>query len=68
VQRGVARAGGFGSLYSAILDFMNSEDHSKKMPMLVEYTALLDRSRGTDFFGTFPELAPYWIRYESVRR
>jgi hypothetical protein len=53
---------------TAILRFMNSEDQSEKMPSLVEYTAMLDISRNTDFFETFPELAPYWIRYKSVGR
>ena len=46
---------------TAILSFMNSEDHSRKMPSLVEYTKMLDITRGTDFFDTFPELAPYWM-------
>ena len=52
----------------AILSFMNSEDDSKRMPSLVEYTKMLDISRDTDFFQTFPELAPYWIRYESNKK
>jgi MoaA/NifB/PqqE/SkfB family radical SAM enzyme len=51
---------------TAILNFMNSEDHSKRMASLVEYTKRLDISRDTDFFETFPELAPYWIRYERA--
>ena len=46
---------------TAILSFMNSEDHSHKMPSLVEYTKMLDITRGTNFFDTFPELAQYWI-------
>jgi hypothetical protein len=50
---------------TGILIFMNSEDHSQRMPNLVEYTKVLDISRGTEFFETFPELASYWIRYES---
>jgi len=52
---------------TAILDFMNSEDHSKRMPSLVEYTKMLDKNRGTDFPRIFPELAPYWARYEAVQ-
>ncbi len=48
----------------AILNFMNSDDHSHKMRSLVEYTKMLDISRNTDFLDTFPELAPYWHRYE----
>jgi sulfatase maturation enzyme AslB (radical SAM superfamily) len=48
-----------------IIGFMNSEDHSQRMPSLVEYTQLLDATHGTDFFQTFPELASYWTRRES---
>jgi hypothetical protein len=50
----------------AILNFMNSEDHSEKMPSLVEYTSTLDGIRGSDILRTLPELAPYWARYEKV--
>jgi len=50
----------------AMLAFMNSQDDSEKMPRLVEYTRILDRTRGTDFSRTFPELAPYWARYEKI--
>jgi len=50
---------------TAILKFMNTEDHSESMPRLIEYTKALDLSRDTDFFKTFPELGPYWLRYES---
>ena len=50
---------------TGILKFMNSADHSDQMPRLVEYTTMLDITCGTDFFGTFPELAPYWTRYQS---
>jgi MoaA/NifB/PqqE/SkfB family radical SAM enzyme len=46
-----------------ILSFMNSEDHSERMPSLVEYTTTLDRIRGSDLLETFPELAPYWARF-----
>jgi hypothetical protein len=45
---------------------MNSEDHSHKMPTLVEYTTTLDGIRGSDLLATLPELEPYWTRYESV--
>jgi MoaA/NifB/PqqE/SkfB family radical SAM enzyme len=48
---------------AAIIEFMNSEDHSEKMPALVEYTAQLDALRGSDVLKTFPELTPYWGRY-----
>jgi MoaA/NifB/PqqE/SkfB family radical SAM enzyme len=51
----------------AVINFMNAEDRSDKMHSLVEYTRLLDRNRGTDFTKTFPELAPYWARYEPGR-
>jgi len=50
----------------AMLAFMNSQDNSRKMSTLVEYTRILDRTRGTDFSRTFPELAPYWTRYEKI--
>jgi hypothetical protein len=51
---------------TAILNFMNSEDHSEKMPSLVEYTSTLDGIRGSDILQTLPELAPFWARYEEV--
>jgi sulfatase maturation enzyme AslB (radical SAM superfamily) len=44
----------------AILDFMNAGDASTKLPSLVEYTKLLDQTRGTDFSATFSELIPFW--------
>ena len=47
---------------TGILTFMNSEDRSSRMPSLVEYTALLDDTRGSDLLATFPELKPYWGR------
>ena len=59
-------AGQANDKLTGILSFMNSEDHSQRMPSLVEYTKMLDISRGTDFFETFPELASYWTRYERV--
>lgn len=43
-----------------ILEYMNSKDESDKMPILVEYTRILDLQRGTDFLTTFPEFSPYW--------
>jgi MoaA/NifB/PqqE/SkfB family radical SAM enzyme len=51
---------------TAILNFMNSEDHSEKMPSLVEYTSTLDGIRGSDILQTLPELAPFWARYGEV--
>ena len=50
---------------TAILSFMNTEDHSESMPRLIEYTKALDLSRDTDFFKTFPELRPNRLCYES---
>lgn len=43
--------------WQAILDFMNSDDHSDQLPAFVEYFTSLDSIRGTDFKITFPELA-----------
>jgi len=45
---------------SAILQFMNAGDDSAKLPTLIEYTRLLDQTRGTEFSATFPELVPFW--------
>ncbi len=50
---------------TGILGFMNAEDHSWKMPSLVEYTKMLDTTRGTTLDEVFPELAPYWRRTEG---
>ena len=52
---------------TAVLNFMNSEDDSQRMPSLVEYTSTLDSIRGSDIFRTLPELEPYWARYEGER-
>jgi MoaA/NifB/PqqE/SkfB family radical SAM enzyme len=46
----------------AILEFMNSEDHSKRMPDLVDYTKMLDTINESDVIKTFPEIASYWTR------
>jgi MoaA/NifB/PqqE/SkfB family radical SAM enzyme len=51
---------------TGVLGFMNAADHSASMPRLVEYTRILDISRGTDLFDTFPELAPYWARHGAL--
>jgi MoaA/NifB/PqqE/SkfB family radical SAM enzyme len=50
----------------AMLAFMNSQDDSTKMSSLVEYTTILDKTRGTNFSRTFPELVPYWTRYAKI--
>lgn len=52
---------------AGILTFMNSDDRSRLMSTLAEYTRLLDLTRRTNRLETFPELAPYWSRYESDR-
>ena len=43
--------------WQAILDFMNSEDHSDQLPAFKEYIEKLDGLRNTNFGETFPELA-----------
>lgn len=43
-----------------ILEYMNAQDESDKMPILIEYTRVLDIQRGTNLVATFPELAPFW--------
>lgn len=42
--------------WQAVLDFMDSEDHSHLLPAFKEYIEVLDDRRGTDFKKTFPEL------------
>jgi hypothetical protein len=42
--------------WQAVLDFMNSEDHSHELPALEEYIKVLDNTRKTDFKQVFPEL------------
>jgi len=44
---------------TAILDVMNARHDSMGLRSLIEYTKVLDTSRGTDFSTTFPQLAPY---------
>jgi organic radical activating enzyme len=43
--------------WQAVLDFMDSEDHSDQIPALKEYIEKLDVIRKTDFEQYFPELA-----------
>jgi organic radical activating enzyme len=43
--------------WQAILDFMDSEDHSNLLPAFKEYISTMDNSRNLDFKSTFPELA-----------
>jgi len=35
---------------------MKSEDWSQRMPEMKEYIELIDKTRGTDFGKTFPEM------------
>jgi pyruvate-formate lyase-activating enzyme len=41
----------------AVLDFMDAEDHTAQLPAFREYITTLEKSRGTDFKSTFPELS-----------
>jgi sulfatase maturation enzyme AslB (radical SAM superfamily) len=42
--------------WQAVLDFMNSEDHTSLLPAFKEYITTMDGHRSTDFTQTFPEL------------
>jgi pyruvate-formate lyase-activating enzyme len=42
--------------WQAILDFMDSEDHTNQLPAFREYIEKLDNLRHTNFKETFPEL------------
>ena len=42
--------------WQAILDFMDSEDHTDQLPAFREYIGKLDVLRKTSFKETFPEL------------
>lgn len=44
-----------------LLTFMHAADWSKRLPTLVEYTKVLDATRGTNVAATFPELVPFCI-------
>jgi MoaA/NifB/PqqE/SkfB family radical SAM enzyme len=43
--------------WQAVLDFMDSEDHTDQLPAFREYINTLDQSRGTNFNSVFPELS-----------
>ena len=45
------------SRWKAVLDFMDSEDHTDQLPAFKEYIQRLDTLRGTDAKTIFPELA-----------
>jgi hypothetical protein len=40
-----------------MIKFMKSDDWSNRLPETQEYLEALDKSRGTDFYETFPEMA-----------
>lgn len=42
--------------WQAVLDFMDSEDHTHLLPSFKEYIQNMDSIRDTDFANTFPEL------------
>jgi MoaA/NifB/PqqE/SkfB family radical SAM enzyme len=42
--------------WQAVLDFMDSEDHTDQLPAFKEYIEKLDNLRKTDFRSTFPEI------------
>lgn len=43
--------------WEAVLDFMDSADHTNLLPAFKEYIHTLDQSRNTDFKAIFPELS-----------
>lgn len=43
--------------WQAVLDFMDSEDHTPLLPAFKEYIERMDKVRGLDFKSVFPELA-----------
>lgn len=43
--------------YDGIVQFMNSQDWSHKIPQLNSYVTALDKTRGTDFYSVFPDLS-----------
>ena len=43
--------------WQAVLDFMDSEDHTDQLPAFREYINTLNQSRGTNFNSVFPELS-----------
>ena len=42
--------------WAGLVKYMNDEDWSVKLPAMIEYLEVTDRTRGTDFRSTFPEL------------
>jgi MoaA/NifB/PqqE/SkfB family radical SAM enzyme len=45
--------------WKGLVDYMMAEDWTNKLPQLKDYLETLDKSRGTDFRKTFPELGEY---------
>ncbi len=43
--------------WQGLIQYMNSEDWTNKIPMLKDYISVMDQQRGTDFKSVFPELA-----------
>jgi MoaA/NifB/PqqE/SkfB family radical SAM enzyme len=43
--------------WQGLVQYMNAEDWSHKLPVLTDYLTVLDNQRGTNFKNTFPELA-----------
>lgn len=42
--------------WQGLVQYMNGEDWSNKLPILEDYLSVTDQQRGTDFSKTFPEL------------
>ncbi len=43
--------------YEGIVNFMNSQDWTDKIPQFNDYVRVLDKTRGTDFYSVFPDLS-----------
>ncbi len=43
--------------FDGIVQFMNSQDWSHKIPEFQDYVRVLDKTRGTDFYAVFPDLS-----------
>jgi len=43
--------------WQGLVQYMNQEDWSDKLPILIDYISVTDQRRGTDFTKTFPELS-----------
>ena len=43
--------------WQGLIQYMNSEDWTNKIPMLQDYISVMDQQRGTDFKSVFPELS-----------